>query len=290
MEDLRRPLTSYAYNILGSWEDARDVVQDVFLKFTQLDENKIEDRKSYLIRMVVNHAIDQKRKRKKQRDSYPGNWLPEPVATDDPNFEIDRKQILSYSMLVLLEKLDSKQRAVFILKEAFDYAHDEIAKVLGITAESSRKILSRAKSELRSDLYIAPDKDQMKTLDQYLEVLQGGDMVELEQMLTDDVTATSDGGGKAPAFRNVITGAKSVSALLAGLHKKTYVPVNIEVRWINHQPAIFYYFEGRVVTCQIFSIQDQHINNVFFVRNPEKLKSLQKESLKSVTISSRTSS
>ncbi len=144
MEDLRRPLTSYAYNILGSWEDARDVVQDVFLKFTQLDENKIEDRKSYLIRMVVNHAIDQKRKRKKQRDSYPGNWLPEPVATDDPNFEIDRKEILSYSMLVLLEKLDSKQRAVFILKEAFDYAHDEIAKVLGITAESSRKIQSRA--------------------------------------------------------------------------------------------------------------------------------------------------
>ncbi|MDQ2658537.1 MAG: sigma-70 family RNA polymerase sigma factor [Bacteroidota bacterium] len=290
MEDLRRLLMSYAYNILGSWEDAKDIVQDVFLKFSQLDEDKIADRKSYLIRMVVNLAIDQKRRLKKERDNYPGHWLPEPIATDDPNTAIDRKEILSYSMLVLLEKLDSKQRAVFILKEAFDYAHDEIASVLGITIESSRKILSRAKSELRSQQYVAPDKSQMKVLDQYLAVLESGDMGELEQLLTDEVTATSDGGGKAPAFRHIITGARSVSALLAGLHKKTYTPVNVEITRINHQPAIFYFFEGRIITCQIFSVQNQHIENIFFIRNPDKLKTLQKLYSERVTISPRSSS
>ncbi len=290
MEDFRRTLTSYAYNILGSWEDAKDIVQDVFLKFSQLDAEKIADRKSYLIRMAVNLAIDQKRKLKKERDNYPGHWLPEPIATDDPHFDIDRKEILSYSMLVLLEKLDSKQRAVFILKEAFDYAHDEIARVLGITPESSRKILSRAKSELRSEQYATPDKSQIKVLDHYLTVLEGGDMDALEQLLTDEVTATSDGGGKAPAFKNIITGARSVSALLAGLHKKTYTPVNIEITRINHQPAIFYFFEDHIVTCQVFSIQNQHIDNVFFVRNPDKLKTLQKLYSKRVTISSRSSS
>lgn len=131
MEDLRPSLTLYAYNILGSYEDAKDIVQDVFLKFTQLKADKIADKKSYLIRMVVNLAIDHKRRLKKQLEQYPGPWLPEPLATDDPAFAIHRKEILSYSLLVLLEKLDSKQRAVFILKEGFDYDHEEVAEVFG---------------------------------------------------------------------------------------------------------------------------------------------------------------
>src|SRR5688500_12875681 len=109
MEELRPSLTLYAYNILGSYEDAKDIVQDVFLKFSQVDQRKVTDTKSYLIRMVVNLSIDQKRMLKKQLSDYPGPWLPQPLSTEDPHLALHRKEILSYSVLVLLEKLDSKQ-------------------------------------------------------------------------------------------------------------------------------------------------------------------------------------
>lgn len=290
MESLRQSLNLYAYNILGSWEDARDIVQDVFLKFAQVEVANIDDKKSYLIRMVVNLSIDQKRKLKKQLSNYAGPWLPEPISTDDPHFALHRKEILSFSMLVLLEKLDAKQRAVFILKEAFDYDHHEIARVLGITVENSRKILSRAKHELQGDLHIAPDAGGMQVLHHYLNVLEGGDMEQLERLLSHDITVTSDGGGKVTAFRKIISGVRSVGTLLAGLYKKMYSKVDARITHINHQPAIFYFSEGKIVTCQIFAIQDQHIANIFFIRNPDKLRILQKEFQKGVTFSEGCSS
>ena len=285
MEELRSSLAVYAYNILGSYEDAKDVVQDVFLKFAQLDPGHIKEKKSYLIRMVVNLAIDQKRKQKKRLADYPGNWLPEPVATDDPQTPVHRKQILSYSLMVLLEKLDSKQRAVFILKEAFDYDHGEIAEVLGITIENSRKILSRAKQELQGTGAARPEKKQQEAVNIYLSAIQSGDMKKLEQLLNDDITVTSDGGGKAPAFRNIIRGIQSVSALLSGLYKKIYHKGQVEIAWVNYQPAIFYSFENKIITCQIFSLKDGKIDRIFFMRNPDKLNHLQKISVKGVTFS-----
>ena len=290
MEDLRRSLTLYPYNILGSWEDGKDIVQDVFLKYSQLDQEKIADKKSYLIRMVVYLSIDRKRRLKKLLHNYPGPWLPEPLATDDPHLAVHRKEILSYSMLVLLEKLDSKQRAVFILKEAFDYDHHDIARVLGITADNSRKILSRARTELRTGLNVTPDEEQMKLLHRYLKVLEGGNMEQLEQMLSAEISVTSDGGGKVAAFRNIISGARAVGALLSGLYKKMYSKVHSEITWINHQPAIFYYIDGEIVTCQIFSIQDERVKNIFFIRNPDKLRILQERSPGRVTFSGGASS
>lgn len=276
MEEHRRSLTLYAYNILGSWEDAKDVVQDVYLKFAQLAQDGIGDKKSYLIRMVVNLSIDRKRKLARQLNSYVGPWLPDPISTDDPHFSVHRKDILSYSMLVLLEKLDATQRAVFILKEAFDYSHDEIAPVLGISVENSRKILSRAKHELQTDLNVTPNADQIKVLNQYLKVLEDGDMGKLEQLLSDDITVTSDGGGKAAAFRNVIAGVRSVSALLAGLYKKLNNAFETRITHINHEPAILYIFGGKIVTCQVFSIENQRIKKLFFIRNPDKLEIFEK--------------
>lgn len=277
MEDLRQSLILYAYNILGSYEDAKDVVQDVFLKFSQLDSDKIEDKKNYLIRMAVNLSIDQKRKLKMQLAKYPGPWLPEPIATDDPHLTVHRKEILSYSMLVLLEKLDSKQRAVFILKEAFDYDHEEIARVLGITVENSRKILSRARTELKTEMNVSPDENQMKVLHQYLKVLERGDMHELELLLNREITVASDGGGKVSAFRKIIAGVESVSALLSGLYQKMFRSIHSRITWINHQPAILYFSGDEIITCQVFAIQDQQVQQVFFIRNPDKLRILQKK-------------
>ena len=122
MESLRPLLTTYAYNITGTYEDAKDIVQDAYLKFMTLDTSGMEDKKAYLTRMVINLAINYKNRQKKLLAQYPGEWLPEPVATEFADSNMNRKEVLSYSIMVLLEKLNAKQRAVFILKEALGTA------------------------------------------------------------------------------------------------------------------------------------------------------------------------
>lgn len=139
-------LFPYAYNILGSAEDARDVIQDVLTKFYTDAREDIANEKAWLVKSVINHAINTKTRRR--RTVQPEVWLPEPVATESADANIYLKDILSYSLLVLLEKLNAKERAIFILKESFDYPHDEIANILSITEEHSRKLLSRARSKL----------------------------------------------------------------------------------------------------------------------------------------------
>lgn len=276
MESIRPLLTTYAYNILGSVEEAQDVVQDAYLRFLQIDSDAITDKKAYLVRMVINLSINQKKRQQKIVADYPGEWLPEPVATERADTAILRKEVLSYSLMVLLEKLNPKQRAVFILNEAFEYDHEEIAKVLDITVENSRKILSRAKGLLHADATVVEKKIPADYLDKYLEVIRNGDTSRLEQLLTQEIAVVSDGGGKVTAFMKPVLGRESVIALLLGLHKKFYSQARLEKTMINHQPAIFYYDENnKLVTCQVLSLSpDGHIGNMFFMRNPDKLKGL----------------
>jgi hypothetical protein len=178
--------------------------------------------------------------------------------------------------MVLLEKLDPKQRAVFILKEAFDYDHEEIANVLGITVENSRKILSRSKDDLKTSA--TPDrKVQLDLVQQYMTVLEQRDVKGLEKLLTEQITVVSDGGGKATAFMNPVHGIKSVSALLQGLYKKGYSQAHSEVGWVNHQPAVYYYDDGKLMAVQIFGIDNHQFENIFYIRNPEKMPSLKKD-------------
>ncbi|HEY0652015.1 MAG TPA: sigma-70 family RNA polymerase sigma factor [Chryseosolibacter sp.] len=276
MEQLRNSLTLYAYNILGSYEEAKDVVQDVYLRMAQVQQDTVRDQKNYMIRMVINLAIDQKRKQQRLREAYPGQWLPEPIATESPESSLHRKEILSYSIMVLLEKLDPKQRAVFILKEAFDYDHDEIASVLGITVENSRKILSRAKEELKTSVS-TQHKVQRELVLQYMNVLERNDVKALEKLLNEQILVVSDGGGKATAFMNPVQGIKSVVALLQGLFKKAYHQAESRFGWVNHQPALFYYHEGKLMTVQIFTIENEQFANIFYIRNPEKMNSIKKD-------------
>jgi RNA polymerase sigma factor (sigma-70 family) len=276
MEQLRHSLTLYAYNILGSYEEAKDVVQDVYVKMIEVNPHSIQDIKNYMIRMVINLAIDRKRRQQKLREAYPGQWLPEPIATENPESSIHQKEILSYSLMVLLEKLDPKQRAVFILKEAFDYDHEEIASVLGITVENSRKILSRARNDLKTSA--SPDsKVQKAIVQQYMTVLEQKDVKALEKLLNEQISVVSDGGGKVKAFIKPVSGIKSVAALLQGLFRKGYGQAPTEFAWLNHQPAIFYYDGGELMTVQIFSIENGQFERIFYIRNPEKMGAVKKD-------------
>jgi len=278
-----RLLTTYAYNILGSYEDAKDVVQDAYLRFIQRKRTELEDEKAYLIRTVINLSINNKNRQKRERESYPGEWLPEPVATERADALLNRKEILSYSLMVLMEKLTAKQRAVFILKEAFGYDHKEIAEVLDITEENSRKLLNRAKQQLQASEMITPSKQNDAYIDKYLSVIQNADMRQLEKMLHEEVMVISDGGGKVVAFRKPVTGRKAVLKLLRGIHKKFYTDIDIKKTLINNEPALCYFQDGRLVNCQVFSLQNNVLHNIYFIRNPDKLKALEKIFSKAVT-------
>jgi len=276
MDTLRPLLTTYAYNILGSLEDARDVVQDAFLKFMTIEKD-IEDKKAYLVRTVINLSINAKKRLQKTLASYPGEWLPEPVDTEQADTAMKRKEVLSYSLMVLLEKLNPKQRAVFILKEAFDYDHEDIAAALDITVENSRKLLSRSKSILKEDTPVE-ESVPVDYLNKYVAVIQSGDTKQLEKMLNTDIGFISDGGGKAKAAINPVYGSANVIAMLLGIQRKFYKEnsLTLEEAVINHQPALLYYIDGKLINCQVFAIKNGVIENVFFIRNPDKLKSLEK--------------
>jgi len=183
---------------------------------------------------------------------------------------------LSYSLMVLLEKLNVKQRAVFILKEAFDYDHEEIAQVLDITAENSRKLLSRAREQLQRGTPVVHKPVEASYVNRYLSIIKQGDTRQLEQLFHDEIMLISDGGGKAVAATRPLLGIKPVVSFLQGVYNKTYRKASFELGVINHEPALFYYADGQLVTCQIFSIENGQVVNVYFMRNPDKLRSLQK--------------
>lgn len=272
------PLIAYAYNVLGSYQDAKDVVQDVMLEVLTRNSNHIENEKAYLVRSVINRAINLKNKQKNTVSDYPGNWLPEPVATESADYALHRKDILSYSLMVLMEKLDARSRAVFILKEAFDYDHDEIASVLELSPENSRKILSRAKKILGTEnVNITAPGFSPDYLNKYIDIIRHGDTKRLEALLHEEIVATSDGGGKAAAAQHPIVGRDSVLRFIYGIFQKFYIDAPVKVGTINHQPAIFYYEKDTLVTCQVFDVDGERIRNIYFMRNPDKLHSLESE-------------
>jgi len=278
MEAYRSYLFSFAYNICGSAEDAEDIVQEAFLKYLQVDKTAVKNEKSYLTRMVINLAINYKNKQKKQQIYYPGDWLPEPIETDNFESKIVQKEILSYSLLVLLEKLDVKQRAVFMLKEAFNYNHQDIADLLEISPELSRQLLSRAKKLLSATVKSPSPIDDNSFLEKYIHAIQSGDAEMLEKLLKEDIIITSDGGGKVSAGRKPVFGLANALAMLRGIYRKFYKNPILVPTQVNHQPAILYFSEDhQLQNCQVFDIEDGKIKNIYFMRNPEKLDFLKKK-------------
>ena len=268
-------LFPYAYNILGSAEDAKDVIQDVLSNYIAQGEKNIEDEKNYLIRSVINRAINVK-KRKKKVIGQSDIWLPEPVATDDA---ADRglylKDILSYSLLVLLEKLNATERAVFILKESFDYTHQEIAEVLSITEEHSRKLLSRAKTKLFKPAPAAKDKDAHASalLERYMDAIQKRDVLQLESLLSADITYYADGGTKLKVLKKVSIGAKDVSELAILSYNRFLARLTRRLTWVNYQPAFTFYDGDRLAVCQVFDIgSNGKIIQISTIVDPDKLR------------------
>jgi len=279
IKDYQDILFPYAYNILGSAEDARDAIQDVLTKYYAEPREGVINEKAYLVKSVINQAINKKQRRKLV--PQPEEWLPEPVATESADANVYLKDILSYSLLVLLEKLNAKERAVFILKESFDYDHKEIADILSITEEHARKLLSRAKTKLFKPGGETPrnpihDPHTNALLQNYIDAIRDRNMPKLEALLAEDIALYADGGGKVKVVRTVCTGVADVAGLLAYVYHTYLRKSTVHITEINHQPAFLFVVGGRLATCMVLDLDPAtgrilRINNVV---DPAKLKNI----------------
>jgi RNA polymerase sigma-70 factor (ECF subfamily) len=276
IKDYRQTLFPYAYNILGSSEDDKDAVQDVVSSFISSSRSGIQDEKNYLIKSVVNHSINIKNRRKKIRYEDT-TWLPEPYATEEADTGINLREIVSYSLLVLLEQLNPKERAVFILKEGFGYSHEEIAEVLSTNVENARKLLSRARTKLGRTTKPSPSPNKLPTekfLERYITAIQERNVKSLEHILSEDITFYADGGGKVQLLRDKCRGAAEVADLLIAVYHKFQTTQSHAETEINHQPALLFYEGSQLKACQIFAISGDRIQQINTIVDPDKLKNL----------------
>lgn len=275
LNNYQRKLFPYAYNILGSAAEARDAIQDVIVKHISAPKPELDNETGYLVRSVINHAINLKKRGKKIAGDT--TWLPEPVATETADGHINRTEVLSYSMLVLLEHLNPKERAVFILKEAFDYSHEEIAETLSLSVDNSRKLFSRAKSALsKSGNFTTSIPPDPRILQDYVRNIQNGDTQALATMLSKEIAVKTD-GGHIKIVNPLVVGSNPVIDLMLYVYNNYQQSLSIRYGNINHQPALLFYKADLLVNCQVFEIDpdNSRIKGIFSIVDPDKLKYLQ---------------
>lgn len=273
----RTRLVPYAYSIIGDSMAAEDVVQEILNKYFLNPNSLVDNPDSYLLRSVINRAINA-RKSIQISKKYIGHWLPVPVHTDERVYrDADKKQILDYSLLVLLERLNPKERAVFILKESFDFEHSEIAETLGTTVENSRQLYKRGREKLGSGIRKTSgnaDGDAV-TVRKLTDAILDADVERVKALLAADVRSVSD-GGEMKAAPNIILGRDNVTKFLKAVYGKYYHPDSrITFEELNHCPAVVYRIGDVIYRCLICETKAGVIENIYIIVNPAKLRGLQ---------------
>ncbi|TQR46185.1 RNA polymerase sigma factor SigJ [Paenibacillus popilliae] len=271
-------LFTLAYQLTGSTVDAEDVVQEVFVKIHKLNGNELEQPKAYLCKMVTNQCYDLLKSAQRRREQYFGTWLPEPVATtyEDPMSSIVCSDLLSYAMLVLLERLAPVERTVFILREALGFDYPAIAQIVNKNEANCRKLLSRARNKMgiSEEEPIPHEPASEEWVMRLLQALRSNNVDAVVSMLHEDIVVLSDGGGKVSAAAHPITTPERVAQFLIGLMKKTAqqeFPTHYEFSSINGQAGMVVHKDGRPDTVILLHSKDAAIRNIYFVRNPDKL-------------------
>src|SRR5919106_4271529 len=217
-DELRPGAFAIAYRMLGTVSEAEDLVQEALLRFhrAEVEGERIESPRAYVSTVVTRLGIDQLRSARRRRETYVGEWLPEPLLTsdeNDPARQAEMADSLSLAFLVLLESLSPEQRAAFLLREVFDYPYDEIAGILGKSEANARQLVVRARRHVdeRRPRYEATREQHERLADRFFAAVQDGDVKALETMLAEDVVLAGDGGGKVPALARALHGAGRVA-------------------------------------------------------------------------------
>src|SRR5215217_1040324 len=272
LDKLRPPAFAIAYRMLGSVSEAEDMVQEGFLRLHRAREGgeRIESPRAYLSTVVSRLALDHLRSARVRRETYVGEWLPEPLMTsvdDDPAHKAEIADSLSLAFLVLLESLSPEQRAAYLLREVFDEPYDQIAEIVGTSEQNARQLATRARRHVdeRRPRFQASRQQQEELANRFFAAAEEGDLQGLEELLAHDVVFRGDGGGKAPAAARAVHGRPKVARLLiAGLRVLARVTgVTIHREAMNGQPAAqFRDRDGRLIAVAVLDIAEGQIQGV----------------------------
>ena len=281
LEELRPVAFGISYRMLGSVAEAEDVVQEALLRLHDAlrRDERIESPRAYLATVATRLSIDQLRSARVRRETYVGEWLPEPLVSDsheDPARQAELADSLSLAFLVLLESLSPEQRAALLLHDVFDYGYSEIAEIVGKSADNARQLAARARRhvEERRPRFEASREQRDELARRFFAAVREGDVGELEAMLAKDVVLHGDGGGNVPAIARALHGSRRVARTLGAWIRQGARIAGVEVREVdvNGQPgALLLAGDGSLISVWSLDIADGHIQGIRSIVNPEKL-------------------
>jgi RNA polymerase sigma-70 factor (TIGR02957 family) len=282
--ELRRTAFGIAYRMLGSVSEAEDIVQEGFLRLHRAGERgeRIESPRAYLSTVVSRLSLDELRSARVRRETYVGEWLPEPleVSTEgDPEQRLEMADSLSLAFLVLLESLTPEHRAAFLLREVFDEPYDRIAQIIGTSEQNARQLAARARRQVeeRRPRFETTHEEREQLATRFFAAAEEGDLEGLEQLLAHDVVLRADGGGKAPAFKQSIHGrVRAAKTLIGGLRASArFGTFRARRALINGQPgALFADEDGNLGAVIALEFADGQIQTVSWIANPDKIRHL----------------
>jgi RNA polymerase sigma-70 factor (ECF subfamily) len=279
--ELRPSAFAIAYRMLGSVAEAEDVVQEGFLRLhrARAGGERIESPRAYLSTVVSRLSLDHLRSARVRRETYVGEWLPEPLITeDDPARKAEMADSVSLAVLVLLESLSPEQRAAFLLREVFEEPYERIAEIVGTSVPNARQLATRARRHVaeRRPRFAATREQRDELANRFFKAVEEGDLEGLEQLLAHDVVLHGDGGGKVPAIARALHGrARVARTLRAGFGRLRKLDFALRRQEFNGQPgALFLDRDGGVMGVMILDVAEGQIQAVRAIVNPDKLRHL----------------
>lgn len=273
-EEARPRLFSLAYRMTGSWSDSEDILQDAYVKFARVPAEKIQSAAALLTTIVTRLCIDLLRSSRKKRETYIGPWLPEPVPDLYLAHErLEERETVSLAFLTVLQKLSPVERAVFLLREVFDYDYTEIARVTQKSGDYCRQIFHRAKKSLRADsnrLPLSPERERA-LLAAFLSACNSPDRKDLLRLLKEDILYISDAGGKVPASKIPIRTARQTAKFLFAVRDKVRA-THFYVAYAGGALVLVGYERDKPSFVQYFDARGGTIEKLLTVLNPDKLK------------------
>jgi len=297
-ESHRDRLFNLAYRMLGRVQAAEDAVQDVYLRWRSVDPDTVDDPGAYLTTIITRLCLDELSSARAERETYTGPWLPEPTVEpmerpdqgdldrqggSSPGLRPDRaaeqSDAVSMAILVVLEALPPRQRAVYVLREAFELPYAQIAEVVEESEAYCRKLAQRARDQIEeTDVTTdARPEDQAQLIDDFISAIEAGDAEAVAQTLAEDAVVTSDGGGKVTAARRPVEGREHITRFLLGVSEQTPDGLEVELVLVNGRPGLLATVDGEPQSVWFFHVRNDRIQNAYAVLNPDKLRHVQRE-------------
>lgn len=276
----RNLLFTVAYEMMGSVADAEDILQEVWLRWVRVDLPQVRDERAFLVRITTRLSLDRLRQLKRRREAYVGPWLPEPLlTTPDVAEDVELAESVSMAIMLVLETLSPTERAVFVLREAFDVGYDEIAVAVGKTPTAVRQIAYRARCHVqaRRPRQVVSSGQAEAVVASFQHSFQTGDFERLLEILAPDVVMVADGGGIKQAALRPVIGAEKVVRMVVGSLGRASIALTAEPAAINGNPALLLCVDGELDGVLAMRVEGSHVTGLYYVRNPEKLSWLTSE-------------